>query len=204
MKFFKKINIGLILAIITVVAVIVHCLIVEGERKKSKEDIKVACEDFINITNKYTQLPQEYQVINIKKSEIDLNGYYEKMQSELEARTITSKTAEIQKTLLSSNIDKQLLDTSRVMVEFDRQIVKIKSYDFSENQVTVVFSSRVKVKEKYNEPNMETEELTEKVKESSFDNEAESITLEKIDGKWKVVFADLQYSNPNTIMNLYM
>ena len=204
MKFLRKINIGLTLTIIAIIAVVVYCINVESGRKSAKEDIKKACDDFTQLTNKYAMLPTEYQTVGIKSTDVNLNDYYTKMQSELEQKTISSKTADIQKIILSDVVESQLLDTSKITTEFNRQIAKITSYEFSGNQVSVVFNSKVTVKQKYSDYDQETGEPTEKVKENTYELQGESMTLEKVDGNWKVVFADLQYTNLNSSANYYM
>lgn len=195
MKFIKKINIGLVIAIIAIIAVVIYCVKTESSRNNSKEDIKKVCEEFIDITDKYSILPEQYQVVGSSGSNIDLSNYYSEMKSELQKYTTTEQTANIQKLILSEVVDNQLLNTTSIITEFDRKIVKISSYVFDGNQVTVTFKSKVSVKQKYQDMNMETGEVAEKVKDSSFDSDSESITLEKKDGKWKIVSANLNYNS---------
>ena len=206
MNFIKKTNIGLILLIVAIVGITVYCIVVNNNREKSKEDIKTACNEFINTTNQYAKLPADKQNIGVEKSNIDLDEYYGKMLSDLKKQTINDGTAEIQQSILKNVIETQLYDTSSIVTEFDRQIIKIKSYQYTDTEVTVEFNSRINIKKKYNDINFETGEMTEKLKEQSFDIQGETITLKKVDGKWKVVYAnlaftDVQNSN-NTTVNL--
>lgn len=195
MKFIRKINIGLILAIIAIIAVTVYSINLESERKSSKEDIKKSCEEFIDITNKYYTLPAEYQVIGEKSTDVDLTSFYTEMENELKSKTTTDGAANIQKTILTEYVKNQLVDTSKIKVSFNREITKISNYDFEGNQVTVTFDSKVTTKQKYNDVNAETGETTEKIRENTFEAQDESITLEKKDGTWKIVYANLQYQD---------
>ena len=204
MKFFKKINIGLILTIIIIIGVVIYCIHVESVRKAAKEDIQKSCDSFIDLTDAYSVLPSEYQVIGIKSTEVNLDDYYSKMQSDLEKQTISMGTASIQKTILTKVVESQLYNTSSIVINFDRQVAKVTSYQFSDNQVTVTFNSRISVKQKYSDYDEENGEQSEKVKENYYDIQGETITLEKVDGNWKVVYANLQYANPNSILNFYM
>ena len=90
------------------------------------------------------------------------------------------------------------MDTSSIIVDFNRKITKISSIQFSGNQVTVVFNSKISVKKKYKEINLETGEETEKIREINHDAAGESITLEKIGNDWKVIYADLNFMGGTT------
>lgn len=200
MKFLKKINIGLILTIMVLLAVVIYSINVENNRKNSKEDIKKACENFIEISNKYSILPTEYQVIGEDGKNVDLSAYYSEIKNELNKIAINESATNIQKNIISDNLESQLLNTSSFITEFDKKIVKITSYSFDGNQVSVTFNTKTTVKQKYQDINSETGEPIEKVKESSFDNEDESITLERKDGNWKIVCGNLSYSADNSLM----
>ena len=200
MKFLKKINIGLVLAIIAIIAVVIYCVSVESNRKNSKADIKKACEEFIDITNKYSTLPEQYQVLGEEGSKINLDTYNSEMESELKKVTTTDQTANIQKMILSEVLKNQLLNTNAINTSFNRKITKISSYEFDGNQVTVSFSSKISIKQKYAEVNSLTAESEEKVKDIDIDADEESITLEQKDGKWKVVSANLTYDSNSKSM----
>lgn len=200
MKFIKKINIGLVLAIIAILAVIVYSVNLGNERNLAKEDIKKSCENFIDLTDKYYTLPSEYQVIGEKSSDVNLNNYYIEMENELKDKTINNEIANLQKIMLTEYLKNQLVDTSKITVSFNREITKISNYVFDGNQVTVSFNSKITTKQKYNDVDQETGELSEKIRENTFDIQNESITLEKKDGTWKVVYADLQYQDMNSSM----
>ena len=52
MKTLKKINKGLILTILVLIVLILYFNNLEKQRDKDKPDIKKACEDFIELTDK--------------------------------------------------------------------------------------------------------------------------------------------------------
>ncbi len=200
MKFIKKVNIGLILTIIAIIAVVVYSVNLESKRKSAKEDIKKACEEFIDLTDKYYTLPSEYQVIGEESTDVDLTDFYTKMEDELKTKTTSDGTANIQKTILTEYVKNQLVDTSKITVSFNREITRISNYNFDGNQVTVTFNSKVTTKQKYNDIDLETGETSEKISENVFEVQDESITLEKKDGTWKIVYANLQYQDSDSSM----
>lgn len=80
-----------------------------------------------------------------------------------------------------------------VVGNFDKEIIKIKKFEFDENQVTVTFDAKIETDTKYLGNNLE--ETSELSKKDTFDAKAETITLKKVDGNWKVIYADLLYNN---------
>lgn len=207
MKIFKKINIGLILAIITILAVIIYSVNVESARKKSENDIKMSCEEFIELTNKYAVLPEQYQIVNQEAKSVDLTNYNTELEENLKKVMTSDSAVMIQKSILSNVIQNDLLSTSDIITSYDRKISKISSYQFDGNQVTVTFDSKVTIKYKYNDINIETGEQIERAGEYIYEKIMESITLEQKDGLWKIIYANLDYSNfddLNNNINFYM
>ena len=194
MKFIKKLNIGLVLAIIAILAVIIYSVNIENERKASKQEIKKSCEEFISITDKYYTLPENYQTIGEKSQDVDLTNYYTEMENELKTKTINDSATKLQKTILTEYLKNQLVDTSKITVSFKREITKISEYKFDGNKVTI--------KQKYKDINIEDNTSKEKVNETTFDTEGDTITLEQKDGVWKIVYADLQFNNINALYNM--
>lgn len=205
MKVLKKINLGLVLAIIAIVAIVIYSVNVENNRKSAKDEIKKTCEEYIAVTNNYCILPEQYRVINQKAADVDLNGYSEQIKNEVGKYAISDKTAEIQKLFLLESVKNQLINTSYVTTEYSRKIDRITGYKFVENQVTVTFNTNVTVKQKYNEINQDTGETLEKIKETTLTNKGETMVLENKDGEWKVVSTNFSYSvnsDQNMTMNM--
>ena len=110
MKFIKKLNIGLVLAIIAILAVIIYSVNIENERKASKQEIKKSCEEFISITDKYYTLPENYQTIGEKSQDVDLTNYYTEMENELKTKMISDSATKLQKTILTEYLKNQLVN----------------------------------------------------------------------------------------------
>lgn len=202
MKFFKKVNTGLILAIIAILCVVIYCAKTEISRKSAKVEIVKKCEDFINLTNTYSILPKEYQVIGEKSTDVNLKTYNEEISNKLNEIMSNNESVNIQKTILSQLLNDQLVDTSKITTSFERKINKISKYSFDGNQVTVTFDSKVIKKQKYNDVDEQTGKSSEKINETSFDLKDETMILEKKDGNWKVVYSNLQFQNVNSLYGI--
>ena len=107
------------------------------------------------------------------------------------------QSIDIQMRVIEYQVSSQIDETRNIRLDYTKKITKIRSYVFDDNQVSIQFDAKVTIKTKYLDENFETGEKEEKEKEKSFDTTYEEMTLEKVDNKWKVVYANLQYEDLN-------
>ena len=208
MKILKKVNKGLVLTIIVIVALVIYLVGVEKQREADKDDIIKACEEFIDFTDKYSVIPEDVLKLGEVFSQDKLNEYIQKMKNELPEYMIENDEAVgIEAQILQTNIENAYSTESTIEPEntdeeqagqsneniinsiktkMEREITKISSYEYDGNQVTVTFNSTTTLTTNYLN-NGETQE-----NQSSFNGYEEKIILQKIDSKWKVVYSDLQ------------
>lgn len=187
MKIWKKINKGIILTIIVLLALIIYLNGVEKQRNADKKDIEKACENFIAFTDKYLVLPKEMQELTGTELESKEEEYSKEMKNELEKiMTSNEEAIKMQYRVLSETLKNGYKTIDR-RTNLERKIIKISSYEFDGNQVTVRFSSNVKSTTK----NIALENQEEN--KDSFDTYNDEIILKKVDGQWKVVYSNLQY-----------
>ena len=188
MKILKKINIGLVLAIITILAVVIYCVNLESSRKSAKQDIKKVCEEFIDLSDKYSKLPEEYQNVGGDLKQVNLDVYYSQLETELKEKMKNDAVVKFEKSVLEEKLKKQLYDLSKITIDVNTEITKISSYKFNGDEVTVTFNTKVTTKQKYLD---DENKISEKINETNYEDD--SIVLQQIDGKWKIVLADLGY-----------
>lgn len=206
MKILKKINKGLVLTIIVIVALVIYLVGVEKQREADKDDIIKACEEFIDFTDKYSVIPEDVLKLGEVFSQDKLNEYIQKMKNELPEYMIENDEAVgIEAQILQTNLENAYSTESNteqenteqtgqsngniinsIKTKMEREITKISSYEYDGNQVTVTFNSTTTLTTNYLN-NGETQE-----NQSSFNGYEEQIILQKIDSKWKVVYSDLQ------------
>lgn len=188
MKILRKINKGLILTIIVLLALTVYLANVEKQRKEDKEDIKKACEEFISFTDKYSVLPEDMQKLTEQVLESKIEEYKKEMKIELEKLMIDNEEAvKLQYQNLEFCLDEGYRNPEGIRSKLERKITKISNYEFEGNQVTVTFKAKVKTTTK----NLNEEQESQ----NSFDTDGDEILLQKVDGKWKIVYSNLQYDN---------
>ena len=181
MKFLRKINKGLILTIIVLIALVLYFNNLEKQREADKTDIKATCEEFIKLTDKYSVLPEDMQVIQKEMPEERVKNYVGEMKAELEKIMITNtESINIQSQILEENL-RNGYNALEVRTKLSRKIQKISSYEFEGNQVTVNLKDQDGMEE-HNE-------------NSSFEASNDQIILKKENGKWKVVYANLQFDD---------
>ena len=187
----KKINKGFILTIIVVVALTIYLRNVEKQREAEKPDIKKACEEFIEFTDKYSVLPEEMQKFEESISENQIEEYLKEMKAELEKLMIENEDAinlqfqAFKNNLINNNNEVQL-------VKNQKRTIVIDEYEFNGNQVTVKC---------YNKLRMTVKSLIgteEKIENNEFNASEDEIVLQKINGEWKIIYSNLKF-NGNSI-----
>ena len=196
MNLVKKINKGLILTIIVLLILGIYLFVVESKRNEAKPEIEEIVKEYIAIVNKYSVVPEDMQKIQVPTSneeftrineEMDkkVDEYLNKYEAELKEKMIDNKeVVDMQKDAMKSFLDNANNYFQEVVTKYNREIVKIRKYAFDEDQVTVTLETSTEIENKYL-----------KVRKENPTSKDETITLQLVDGKWKVVYADLIYYN---------
>lgn len=189
MKVLKKINKGLILTIIVLAALLIYISSIEKQRNSDKPDIRKACEEFIALTDKYVVLPEDMQKSEV--SEEKVNEYVNQMKNDVEKVMISNTEAvKIQEQVIENNL-RDSYNALDVRSKVSRKIKKINGYEFDGNQVTVKLNNQVEIVTKV------FDEIDSTKETETFDASNDEIILQKIDGKWKIVYSNLQFDGSN-------
>ena len=196
MKKLKKINKGLVLTIIVLIILIIYLAGVEKQRKADRADIKVACENFLNITDKYSVLPEEIRTLTGEELENKKQEYIKELHNELEKVMIENEDAiKIQQDFAIANLNSGYQD-GETRIKFEHTNIEMSSFTFDGDQVTVSINGQIETASNYMNDNNEIKE-----KQNSMPIAMEEITLQKVNGKWKVVYANLIYYSENSYQN---
>ncbi len=197
MKILKKINKGFILTIIVLVVLAIYLVSVEVRRNESKIKIEETAKEYVQLVNKYAVVPEEMQKLYDTTSEEELekvnnefkqklSEYLNEYEGKLKNKMIDNQTAiKTQKDVMENFLKSTNNNTKSIIVKYDKEIVKIKKYVFDDNQVTVTFDAKTEIERKY------LDDGEEKIKKDTSDDKDSSITLQLVDGTWKVVYADI-------------
>ena len=197
MRLLRKVNKGLILTIIVLILLVTYCICVEKQRNADKTEIKKVCEKFINLADKYVVAPEKMQNTSQELSSANEEEIQKNLNNELKEIMINNPEAiEIQSSTIMEALKNGYTD-KKMKIKNERTITKISNYEFDGNQVEVTFNSTLNVAYKY------IDNGSEKEKTNTFNNSSELITLQKVDGKWKVVYSHLQFEVGNNYNNTY-
>lgn len=194
MKIWKKINKGLLLTIIVLIVLIIYLKGVEKQREADKTAIKTSCEEYINLIDNLMVLPEDMQNL----SEENEQKIQDNINNELKKVMIENEDAIELQSQYVLEIVKQSND-NKIITNCKKNIDKISKYEFDGDQVVVKFSSNLETS--YKHVNTETNEEEEKQNIQS--TSGDEITLQKVDGKWKIVYSYLDYYQNSSDLYLY-
>lgn len=196
MKIVKKINKGFILTLIVLVALSIYLIKLEKQREVDKEEILKICEQYIEFTNKYVVLPEGEQKLPQQISDTELDKYKEELQTKLSEQMIDNKDAvDLQYQILVSTLESNFSKNS-IVTSISRTMKDKPKYEFDGDQVQVTFTAKLSKTEKYLENENDTEEDA-KTRNNTQNTYNDQINLQKVDGKWKIVYSNLEFYSSN-------
>ena len=198
MKKLRKINLGLVLTILVVAAVVIYSVALETSRSQDKGEIKTTVEEFTKLVSEKVVLEEKEQVYNNTVDDELEKFVNENVKPSLKAAMIDNDAAiNIEATQIQNDFENQI-NTATYKIKVEQELTKISSFVFDGDQVTVTFNRKVTENIKYfdveddgiSEKNITSDSIKEKT--NTYNTNSEIITLKKVDGKWKVVYANLQ------------
>ena len=194
MKIWKKINKGLLLTIIVLIVLIIYLKGVEKQREADKTAIKTSCEEYINLIDNLMVLPEDMQNLSEENEQKIQNN----INTELKNVMIENEDAIELQSQYVLEIVKQS-NENKIITNCKKNIDKISKYEFDGDQVVVKFSSNLETSYKY----VNTETNEEEEKQNIQSTSGDEITLQKVDGKWKIVYSYLDYYQNSSDLYLY-
>ncbi len=199
MKMLNKINKGLILTILVLLVLFIYLFTVEINRNKAKPEIEKTVKEYIELMNKYAVVPSDMQnlyaqispeEIETKKKEFDtkITEHLNKYEDELKEKMIDNqKAVDMQKEVLEDFLKSENNMQSSIITKYKKELVKIRKYLFDDDQVTLTLETKTEVESKY------LNNREEKLQKNENTSNDDTITLKLVDGKWKVVYAEVEY-----------
>lgn len=199
MKMLNKINKGLILTILVLLVLFIYLFTVEINRNKAKPEIEKTVKEYIELMNKYAVVPSDIQnlyaqispeEIETKKKEFDtkITEHLNKYEGELKEKMIDNQKAiDMQKEVLEDFLKSENNMQSSIITKYKKELVKIRKYLFDDDQVTLTLETKTEVESKY------LSDGEEKLQKNEYTSNDDTITLKLVDGKWKVVYAEVEY-----------
>ena len=207
MNVLKKINKGVAITVIVILILIIYIVNVENRRSKEKPEIAKKCEEYISILNENFSIEDSGDLLILSQ---DSKENAEIKEENLK-NIINNKMTEVEKKLKNIMIDNEKIlkmqidlirnDTEEmnnaylnIVTSYNKRIVKIDKYEFDGDQVTVTFKAVNEVEEEYakkGEIDAETQKDKIEVRKNEEERPSETLTLQKVDGDWKVVYSEM-------------
>ncbi|MCI8393268.1 MAG: hypothetical protein HFJ24_07365 [Clostridia bacterium] len=213
MRILKKINKGIVLTCIVLIVLIIYLFNVEIKRNNDKPEIEKVCKDYIELVNKYAVTPESASKVfapnglseeeqKAKKDDLDvaINKSMTTLETSLKDKMIDNELAvRMQKDRIEDFVRNNSNVFSSTLTKFNKEVTKVMKFSFDEDQVIVTLNTKTETETKYLDSLNENKEVSKKNDQIS----EESITLQKVDGTWKVVYADLElYTNSMDSMGM--
>ncbi len=183
MKLLKKINRGLLLLIVLIIAVSIYLIASAVTDTKEKKQIVSLCEEYIGKEISYNMLPEQYRENPTSMTAEELSAYIGEMKETLKSYYVDNEKSYI---YLLDSLEENLKSQHKglnIIYDYEKEIAKFDSITFHGNSVSV--------------------KLTCNTAYSSEDSQASSqtsdyMTLQKDGGEWKVTYSSLVY--PESIL----
>ncbi len=187
MRVFSKINRGILLTVAVIIAVAIYLVVNYFYQQAQIPEIKDICEKYVSAQVKYSMLPEKYRDIDSKISQAELDTYLSQMEADVGAfypSDFKGSTALLKEDLINQSKGIKLVHN------FSKSINSYKKFEFIDNSVSVTFVSDT-VYDGYSIMTGKSDKLLNQTEDK--------ISLQKVDGKWKVVYSDIQrYTNKYT------
>jgi len=185
MKVLAKINRGLILIVLIVAAIAVFLVIQASSQAKVKPKIEEVCQQYINTAVSYRQLPEKYKKVNPEIPQAELDKYIDAMTKDLKAfYTDNEQTYKNVIARYKTDLEGQAKGEG-VVYSYKKDILEYENFTFDGDTVTVV----IKANSVLDGPDIMSPVMT---RENVSAQTVDTITLQKTNREWKVIYADLQ------------
>lgn len=184
MYYLAKINRGVVLTAIVLIAVVIYLISVTITQNAENPKIEDICKKYIQTEVSYRMLPQKYRIDNPQMPKEEQDKYISDMTNNIKA--YYSDNTQSSKYLienLKNGIENQAKGL-QLIFNYQKEFVEFKDINFDNDRVSVTITSNTSF-DGYNANN--PGKNRDKIHQLTDD----LITLQKISGEWKVTYANI-------------
>lgn len=184
----QKINRGILLTTVVLLAVIVYLIVLVAAQAGEKPHIEEACRRYVDLEIRYSMLPADVRSGDADMPEEKLEAYLLDMESVLAPQYIDNdRILELALERLRNSLTSQAEGWS-VIQEYEKAITSFESFSFSGSEVTVIFKTQTSIER--------TESTGAKTPSGRIAGETtDTMVLQKQGDDWRVVYATLYEPN---------
>jgi hypothetical protein len=182
MKFWAKPNRGAVLSIAVLLVVVIYLIALQFSHTAARPDIKSVCGNYIRTAVNYRMLPVQYRTDQPDMPQTAIDSYIEKMTDEIKAYyPANTQGYKYAVDKYAANLIAQAKGNG-VVYSYMKEILSFSNFDFNGSSVTVTILTN---------SSFDSTDTPGAARASVSAQTTDTITLQKIGGVWKVVYADL-------------
>ncbi|MEI6580410.1 MAG: hypothetical protein WCN92_13240 [Eubacteriales bacterium] len=184
MKVLKKLNRGMIIAVIAVIGVSIYLVGLGITQHAEIPAIKQVVESYINTYVGYNMLPVEYRIAAPNMPQATLDSYVAKMETDIKSYFVAGDNSyKFMTDTLKSDLQSQTSETT-VVYNYTKEISKYTAFTFDKSTVTVTLDTN----SSYDGPD-KSNSVAVNFKGNAVTTD--TVVLKKVDGAWKIVYSDI-------------
>lgn len=175
-----KINKGAVLFALLLIGIISYLVGLSIVRGQDEADIKKLCTDYIAIETQLNMLPEKYRTSDPQISAAELQACIQDMKDTVKLYFIDNENAY---TYLTQSLERSLTQQAgggSVLIKFNKSVISFDGFSYRDGLVNVQIHSQ-----------MSYEYETDGESRSDNGIVSDEMTVQKVDGKWKVVYSNL-------------
>lgn len=189
----KKINLGVVLIIITLITLTTYIIYDENSKAKDRENIKSFLDEYFVLCNKYYMLEKEARNIDKVPDVNEYNKYLSELKSDLSKYVLDSKLNDIYN-VYKQRLDKQFYGQYMIN-EYNIEINGVIEDNFKDSYISVVLDSNFTINrdERVNSTiDKDTGRYEGRIRNlSTTTRRINFIVLEKIGSEYKIVMHNM-------------
>lgn len=187
-KLIRTTNRGLIVTFLVVLLVSGYLIVLTINQRQAVPEIRDACQAYVDADAAWRILPENFINGQTAPTDSEVRKYADSLEPEI-SRYYTENQSIRESAVGGVYLNLQLqIMTGRLYTSYENRNIKFSSFSFRDNTVTVSFTTQT-VTEYVDIASGTTEPVRESAESTN------QITLQKEDGKWKIVYASLSVQN---------
>lgn len=187
-KIIRKTNRGIIVTSLVILLVVCYLVVLSINQKQALPDIKNACQTYVEADAAWRILPENFIDGQTAPTDSEVKKYADSLEPEISPYYTDNQS--IRENAVGSvylNLKLQIM-TGRIYTSYVNNNIKFGAVTFRDNTATVDFTTQT-VTEYMDIASGSTEPVRESAESTN------QITLQKEDGKWKIIYASLSVQN---------
>jgi len=187
-KIIRKTNRGIIVTSLVMLLVVCYLVVLSINQKQALPDIKNACQTYVEADAAWRVLPENFINGQTAPTDSEVKKYADSLESEI-SPYYTDNQSILENAVGSVYLNLKLqIMTGRIYTSYANNNIQFGAVTFRDNTATVDFTTQT-VTEYIDIASGTTEPVRESAESTN------QITLQKEDGKWKIVYASLSVQN---------